>query len=267
MTAPADIDAGPGDLWRALASPWRRQLLDLLRSGPKTTGELATAVPALSRFAVMQHLEVLTAAGVVLVRRRGRYRVNHLNPVPLRRFYERWVQPFADETAAALLALQRVVETTGGEAEKEGETVADEVRVVRVACELTFRTTAEKLFHTMTQNTLAWFPVTYGEERVKQVVFEPRVGGALYEDWGDGAGHLYAEVTLYDPPRAWSTRGRLGPGVVLDSEYEITDAGDGVVTLAASKVAIGPLTDEDAAGISKYGDVSRFADAIRKLVE
>jgi DNA-binding transcriptional ArsR family regulator len=257
---------GRGDLWRALASPWRRQLLDLLRAGPMTTGELAAAVPALSRFAVMQHLDVLTEAGVVLVRRRGRYRVNHLNPVPLRRFYERWVPPFADQTAAGLLALQRIVEAPA-DTQPEGETVADEVRVARVACEITFRTTAEKLFHTMTQNSLAWFPVTYGEERVKQVVFEPRIGGFSYEDWGDGAGHVYCQITHYDPPRAWSTHGRLMPGLTLDADYEISDAGDGTVTLKATKTAVGPMTDEEAASISKYGDVSRFADAIRQLVE
>jgi DNA-binding transcriptional ArsR family regulator len=59
---------GEPDLWRALASPWRRRLLDLLRDGPRTTGQLATAIPELSRFAVMQHVEVLTSAGVVVAR-------------------------------------------------------------------------------------------------------------------------------------------------------------------------------------------------------
>src|SRR5262245_50099904 len=97
------------DLWRALANPVRRQLLDLLSGAPRTTGELAAAIPELSRFAVMQHLAVLTEAGVVLVRRRGRLRFNHINPVPLREWYERWVQPFASSTAGDLLALRRAV--------------------------------------------------------------------------------------------------------------------------------------------------------------
>src|SRR5215468_8878864 len=101
-------DDGP-DLWRALASPWRRRLLDLLREAPATTGALARQVPELSRFAVMQHLGVLTDAGVVIVERRGRDRFNHLNPVPLREWYERWVQPMADADSARLLALKRTV--------------------------------------------------------------------------------------------------------------------------------------------------------------
>src|SRR6185503_18804545 len=118
------------DLWRALASPWRRRLLDLLRDGPRTTGQLATAIPELSRFAVMQHVEVLTSAGVIVARRRGRERFNHLNPVPLRGWYERWVMPMADTTAAGLLALGRIVE----EGESTVDTVVDQVRTVRIAC-------------------------------------------------------------------------------------------------------------------------------------
>ena len=107
----AQADAAEPDLWRALASPWRRRLLDLLRDAPATTGALASQLPELSRFAVMQHLGVLADAGVVVIERRGRDRVNHLNPVPLREWYERWVQPMADTGAAGLLALRRAAET------------------------------------------------------------------------------------------------------------------------------------------------------------
>src|SRR5580692_13220029 len=104
-------EAAGSDLWRAMASPWRRRLLDLLAEGPATTGTLASRIPELSRFAVMQHLAVLTDAGVVAARRRGRDRVNYLNPVPLREWYERWVQPVADTGAASLLGLKRAAET------------------------------------------------------------------------------------------------------------------------------------------------------------
>lgn len=98
------------DVWRALANPYRRQLLDQLSDGPRTTSQLVDAAPELSRFAVMQHLGVLTDADLVIVRRHGRYRLNYLNPVPLRRWYERWVTPLADRASAELLALQRHVE-------------------------------------------------------------------------------------------------------------------------------------------------------------
>src|SRR5688572_22909414 len=87
-----------GTVWRALADPTRRRLLDLLRDGPRTTGDLAAAFDV-TRFAVMQHLEVLAGVGLVRAERRGRERWNHLNPVPLRAAYERWMAPYAESAA------------------------------------------------------------------------------------------------------------------------------------------------------------------------
>jgi DNA-binding transcriptional ArsR family regulator len=266
--AAADSDAGHEvpDLWRALASPVRRRLLDALRAGPRTTGDLAEATHELSRFAVMQHLGVLTDAGLVVVRRRGRHRFNHLNPVPLRSWYERWVTPFADRTAAELLALQRTVEAPGGGSAMATAIAADEYRTVRVETELRFRCAPERLFDALTKDTRRWFPATYGEDKVIDVVVEPRVGGSHYEDWGDGRGHLYGHVTVWDPPFAYSTRGRLMPGTILDSAYELEAVGNETV-LRMSKVAVGPITNDEAASIQKYGDISRFADALRAVVE
>jgi DNA-binding transcriptional ArsR family regulator len=238
-------DAPEPDLWRALASPWRRRLLDLLRDAPATTGELASQLPELSRFAVMQHLGVLTDTGVVVVERRGRDRVNHLNPVPLREWYERWVQPMADTGAASLLALKRAAETTAGTAPETGEPVMseliDQIRTVRLAFELRIEASAQRTFEVMTQQSLDWFPVTYGEDRVRRVVLEPRVGGQHYEDWGDGRGHLYGEVTVYDPPLRWATRGRVMPGTILDTDYRLREEA-GAVVVSVTKVATGPMT-------------------------
>jgi DNA-binding transcriptional ArsR family regulator len=248
------------DLWRALASPWRRRLLDLLRAAPATTGELAGQLPELSRYAVMQHLGVLTDAGVVIVERRGRDRVNHLNPVPLREWYERWVQPMADTGAAGLLALKRATET--------GDCVMpepiDQTRTVRLAFELRIQASAQRTFEVMTQRSLDWYPYTYGEDRVRRVVLEPRVGGQHYEDWGEGSGHLYGEVTVYDPPLRWATRGRIMPGTILDTDYRLREE-TGAVVVSVTKVATGPMTEEEAAGIAQYGDLTPYADAIEKL--
>lgn len=91
-------------IWRALADPTRRAILDELRRGPRTTGTLAEAFPT-TRFAVMKHLAVLVETGLVTVERRGRERLNHLNPVPLRQVYERWVRPHADAAAEVALRL------------------------------------------------------------------------------------------------------------------------------------------------------------------
>jgi DNA-binding transcriptional ArsR family regulator len=256
----ARADAAEPDLWRALASPWRRRLLDLLRDAPATTGALASQLPELSRFAVMQHLGVLADAGVVVIERRGRDRVNHLNPVPLREWYERWVQPMADTGAASLLALKRAAET--------GESVmsepVDQIRTVRLAFELRIEASAQRTFEVMTQQSLDWNPVTYGEDRVRRVVLEPRVGGQHYEDWGDGRGHLYGEVTVYDPPQRWATRGRVMPGTILDTDYRLREE-EGAVVVSVTKVATGPMTEEEAAGIARFGDLTGYAPAIQKL--
>src|SRR5580692_7680347 len=78
-------------VFKALADATRRRMLDLLAQRPRTTGELAAAFPALSRFAVMKHRQVLERAGLLIVTEDGRKRWNRLNPVPLREVLRRWV--------------------------------------------------------------------------------------------------------------------------------------------------------------------------------
>jgi DNA-binding transcriptional ArsR family regulator len=101
-----------GEVWRALADPTRRALLDRLRGGALTTGQLAEGF-AMTRFGVMKHLRVLAEAGLVVVVERGRERVHHLNPVPIRRLSERWLRPFTNGAALALEGLREVVERGG----------------------------------------------------------------------------------------------------------------------------------------------------------
>ena len=85
-------------------------MLDLLRQGSMTTGELCRCFE-FSRFAVMKHLGALENAGLVVVERRGRERVNHLNPVPIQEIYRRWIRPFDQLNADRLLRLKATVET------------------------------------------------------------------------------------------------------------------------------------------------------------
>jgi len=98
-------------LWKALSDPTRRDILDRLADGPMTTGQLAEAFPHMTRYAVMKHLGLLHEANLVAIRREGRQRWNHLNPVPLRAIYERWLIRFTEPVAANLLALKRFAES------------------------------------------------------------------------------------------------------------------------------------------------------------
>ena len=103
---PEDLDA----VWRGLANPTRRRILDLLREGPLTTTDLSDAFADLSRFAVMQHLRVLVDADLVTIRRSGRRRYNHLNPVPIQRIHDRWVSRYRRHWAEALVDLKEELE-------------------------------------------------------------------------------------------------------------------------------------------------------------
>jgi DNA-binding transcriptional ArsR family regulator len=98
------------DTWKALSDPTRRQILDLLRGGPRRTTEIVEAFPKLTRFGVMKHLDVLRAAGLVLTRAEGRERFNSLNPIPIRQIYERWVSKYADLWAATFLRVKEAAE-------------------------------------------------------------------------------------------------------------------------------------------------------------
>lgn len=96
-------------VWLALNDASRRQILDLLRKRPMTTGELCEHFD-FTRFAVMKHLKVLVDGGLVLVERQGRERLNHLNPLPLQAIYRRWIKPFEKIPADRLLRVKALVE-------------------------------------------------------------------------------------------------------------------------------------------------------------
>ena len=90
-------------IFKALANSTRRDILDALKDNPQTTGEICEAFPALNRCTVMQHLGVLEAADLILVKRQGRIRWNHLNPLPIKGIHDRWIGPYA-QRAVNLLA-------------------------------------------------------------------------------------------------------------------------------------------------------------------
>ncbi|GAB3244677.1 ArsR/SmtB family transcription factor [Nocardioides dilutus] len=98
-------------VFKALADPTRRLLLDRLfeRDG-MTLVELEAEVVDLTRFGVMKHLRVLEQAGLVVTRKQGRHKHHHLNPVPIRLIYERWIDKYRDRRATALLDLKDHVE-------------------------------------------------------------------------------------------------------------------------------------------------------------
>jgi DNA-binding transcriptional ArsR family regulator len=101
-----DVD----EVFKALADPTRRSLLDeLFRADGQTLRELEERFP-MTRFGVMKHLRQLEQAGLVVTRRRGREKLHFLNPVPIRLIHDRWVSKYAEPWAAGLSDLKQTLE-------------------------------------------------------------------------------------------------------------------------------------------------------------
>ncbi len=97
-------------VFKALADPTRRSLLDeLYRQDGQSLHELEARLP-MTRFGVMKHLKVLEEARLVTTRKRGREKLHFLNPVPIRLVHDRWVSKFAEPWAAALSGLKQDLE-------------------------------------------------------------------------------------------------------------------------------------------------------------
>jgi uncharacterized protein YndB with AHSA1/START domain len=169
------------DVFKALADPTRRNLLDELyaRDGQSLT-ELERRIP-MSRIGVMKHLRVLEGAGLVTTRRRGREKLHFLNPVPIRLVHDRWVSKYAEPWAARLTGLKKQLE----------EDVMERV------FEIYIKTTPERL----------WEAITDPEARATY-----SFGVETRSDWTAGstyeAGHPAANVRIaegenleVDPPR------------------------------------------------------------------
>jgi DNA-binding transcriptional ArsR family regulator len=97
-------------VFKALADPSRRLLLDRLfeRDG-RTLTELDAELE-MTRFGVMKHLRVLEEAGLVVARRRGREKLHFLNPVPIREIHDRWIDKYTERRISALLDLKSELE-------------------------------------------------------------------------------------------------------------------------------------------------------------
>ena len=97
-------------IFKALADPTRRHLLDRLfeRDG-RTLGELESELE-MTRFGVMKHLRVLEDAGLVVTRRNGREKLHFLNPVPIRLVHDRWIDKYTERAVGALVDLKRELE-------------------------------------------------------------------------------------------------------------------------------------------------------------
>ena len=168
-------------VFRALADPTRRSLLDkLFKRDGQTLSALERRLP-MTRFGVMKHLRILEEAGLVVTKRRGREKLHFLNAVPIRLVHDRWIDKYTEPWAAALSGLKKRMEE----------------EVMEKVFEIYIKTTPERL----------WEAITNSEMRRKY-----NFGVGVTSDWTPGsryeAVHPLAPAALWegenlevDPPR------------------------------------------------------------------
>ena len=244
-------------LWRALADPTRRRILDLLRQRPLITGEIAAQFP-ISRIAVMRHLEVLGEAGLVASRKRGRERWHYLNPVPLQRLQRRWAEPVAAGFASTLLRLQDTIETGDRHMEPIQPTID-------VALDIEIAGTPTAVFAALTKDIGGWWGPPFATARATSLALEPRLGGLFTERWETG-GLVIASVTGWaqDEHLALTGSFHMGAGVGA-ATFDLAEAGTGTL-LRFSFRAIGVM-DAAVAGDQSRGWAELVGTRLKELVE
>jgi len=225
-------DVHENAVWQALSDPTRRRILDLLRERPRVTGDIASRFQ-ISRIAVMRHLEVLSAAGLVTSRKRGRERWHYLNAIPLERMHERWVEAHAGHWAAGLLRIRRSVESTPAR-------MSANRPAVDVALELTIAAPRAEVFAALTQDPGGWWGGPYLRSDSTRLTLEPRLGGLFVEAW-EGGGAVVATVTGWTDDSHLELAGPFHMGAALGfATFELSER-DGGTALQFSFRAIGAI--------------------------
>jgi len=227
------------DIWQALADPTRRTLIDRLAGGAKSTSQLCEGMP-MTRFGVMKHLGILERAGLVIARRHGRLRLNHLNAAPLRALHTRWASPRADALADAALALSaRMGETDMPNDQQAG--------IVDIALEWPVEASVQRVWEALFEQVESWWPAAHravGGDAVMS--FEPRLGGQLREARADGGGLAWYEVIALEPLRSVDLAGHLatrygGPASSLLHIELVPGARDGTTILKLTDSVFGRI--------------------------
>ncbi|MBV8809860.1 MAG: metalloregulator ArsR/SmtB family transcription factor [Acidobacteriaceae bacterium] len=249
-------------VWSALGDPTRRRLLDLLRSGPRTTGALCARF-AMSRTAVMKHLDVLEEARLITVRRQGRKRWNYINAAPLRSIYERWLTPFQQLWASSLSKFGTIVEGDTMSAASSSTAISTD----EIVQTITLSAPPERVFEALTKNVARWWShVSYDHNGRPNLSIEPTAGGRFVEIRGN-CERLYGIVTRIEPPSRLHIEGGMGMGgsIFGTVHFEIAACEQGA-HLTLSHVAMG-VYDKATIDMYRSGWGSLLEDGLKSYVE
>jgi DNA-binding transcriptional ArsR family regulator/uncharacterized protein YndB with AHSA1/START domain len=251
------LEEDTAPLWRALADPTRRRILDLLRERPLITGEIAAQF-AISRIAVMRHLEVLSEAGLVTSRKRGRQRWHYLNTVPLQKLHRRWADPAAAGFASALLRLQDTIEA-------EGRHMDPNQPAIDIALDIEIVGTPAAVFAALTKDAGGWWGHPFVTARATSLALDPRLGGLFTERWDNG-GQVIASVTGWAQDEHLQLTGSFHMGVGVGvAAFDLAESGAGTL-LRFSFRAVGVVDAEVAEAMSR-GWAELVGARLKGLVE
>ena len=189
-------------MFKALADPTRRSLLDeLFKRDGQTLSALEQRLP-MTRFGVMKHLKLLEEAGLVVARRRGREKLHFLNPIPIRLAHDRWVSKYAEPWAATLSSLKHKLES----------------KTMEKVFEIYIKTTPERLWQAITDPEMRR-KYTFGA-----IVTSDWSLGSRYEGVGRGTPIFEGENLEVDPPRrlVQSFRALWGEDVKSEGTSRVT---------------------------------------------
>ena len=233
------------DVFKALADPTRRSLLDeLFKQDGQTLSALEERLP-MTRFGVMKHLKLLEEAGLIATRRRGREKLHFLNPVPIRLVHDRWVSKYAAPWAAALSDLKQELED----------------RKMEKIFEICIKTTPERL----------WQAITDTEMRRKYnfgaIVTSDWMPGSRYRGVGGEATIFEGENLEVEPPRrlVQSFRALWGEDVKAEGTSRVTWAIEPVGDSCLLKVTHDQLPE--GANNQLYGGWPMVLSGIKTLLE
>jgi uncharacterized protein YndB with AHSA1/START domain/DNA-binding transcriptional ArsR family regulator len=233
------------DVFRALADPTRRSLLDeLFKNDGQTLSALEERLP-MTRFGVMKHLKLLEEAGLVVTRRRGREKLHFLNPVPIRLVHDRWVSKYTEPWVATLSDLKHKLEN----------------ETMEKVFEIYIKTTPERL----------WQAITDTEMRRKYnfgaVVTSDWTPGSRYQGVGGETPIFEGENLEVDPPRrlVQSFRPLWGEDVKREGSSRVTWEIEPVGDSCLLKVTHDQL--QEGANNQLYGGWPMVLSGIKTLLE
>ena len=270
MTVKASGTVETDSIWKALADPARRKLMDLVRKSPKTTGHLVEEFESIGRCAVMKHLSVLESARLIIPRKIGKHRWNYINAMPLQDVYERWVKNYEALWATNLLQLKEWTEYKSTINQKTEKLIMEQSNSINIQLEIPIDASIKQTWDCMINDIRLWWRKDfYTSPKTKKFILEAKPGGKMYEDYGNNEGLVWADVIVLDSPNVLELKGHLSPqfgGPAFSFLRLSLHENEGKTTLTLSDTVIGEISEKLESDLTT-GWKMLFEDGFKNYIE